>query len=106
MSVVDLAGRLTVLLRDNRAAMRGLAWSPSGEEIWFTAAKANEDMAFWSVDLEGRERLRLPAPMGLVLFDVARDGRVLIGRETSLRHVEALVPAARGPATSRSARTR
>ena len=83
VSVIDLAGRRTVLLRDNRAAMRGLAWSPSGEEIWFTAAKANEDMAFWSVDLEGRERLRLSAPTGLVLFDVARDGRVLIGRDVA-----------------------
>jgi Tol biopolymer transport system component len=97
VSVVDLGGRRTPLLRGNRAALRGLAWSPTGAEVWFTAAKANEDMAFWAVDLEGHERLRLSAPTGLVLFDVARDGRILIGRETSLRHVEALVPGSARP---------
>ena len=92
VNVVDLGGRRTPLLGENRAALRGLAWSPSGDEVWFTAAKANEDMAFWAVDLRGRERLLLAAPTGLVLLDVARDGRILIGRETSLRHVEALLP--------------
>jgi Tol biopolymer transport system component len=93
INVVDLAGRRTVLAREPRAALRGLAWSPAGDELWFTAARySSDDMSLWAVDLRGRERLLLAAPTGLILFDVSRDGRILIGRETSLRHVEALVP--------------
>jgi eukaryotic-like serine/threonine-protein kinase len=92
VSVIDLSGRRRTLVREARTASRGLAWSPAGDEIWFTAAKGAEDMALWAVDLQGRERLLLAAPTSLVLHDVSRDGRILIGRETSLRHVEALVP--------------
>ena len=92
LSVVDLGGHRTVLTTENRAALRGLAWSPAGDEIWFTAAKSSEDMAVWAIDLHGRERLLLSGPTGLLLYDVSRDGRLLIGRETSLRHVEALAP--------------
>jgi eukaryotic-like serine/threonine-protein kinase len=97
LSVVDLGGRRTVLTKEHRAALRGLAWSPAGDEIWFTAAKSNEDMSVWAVDLQGRERLLLSGPTGLILYDVARDGRLLIGRETSLRHVEALLPGSPRP---------
>ena len=95
LSVVDLGGRRTVLTKEHRAALRGLAWSPAGDEIWFTAAKSSEDMSVWAVDLQGRERLLLAGPTGLVLYDVSRDGRLLLGRETSLRHVEALLPGQR-----------
>jgi len=97
LSVIDLGGRRTVLTKESRAALRGLAWSPAGDEVWFTAAKSNEDMAVWAVDLQGRERLLLSGPTGLLLFDVSRDGRLLIGRETSLRHVEALLPGSARP---------
>ena len=92
VSVVDLSGHRTVLTREDRSGLRGLAWSPAGDEVWFTAAKANANMSVWSVDLQGRERLLLSGPTGLLLYDVSRDGRLLLGRETSLRHVEALLP--------------
>jgi hypothetical protein len=54
-------------------------------------------MSLWAVDLQGRERLLLAGPTGTILYDVSRDGHVLIGRETSLRHVEALVPGSSRP---------
>ena len=98
LSVVDLGGRRTVLTKEHRASLRGLAWSPAGDEIWFTAAKSNEDMSVWAVDLQGRERLLLSgANRAHTLYDVSRDGRLLIGRETSLRHVEALLPGSARP---------
>jgi hypothetical protein len=43
VSVIDLAGRQRALVREPRAASRGLAWSAAGDEIWFTAAKASDD---------------------------------------------------------------
>jgi eukaryotic-like serine/threonine-protein kinase len=71
--------------------VRGLAWSPSGDEIWFTATAGTDDKALLAVDMRGRERLLLAGPTDLLLFDVAPDGRMLLGRETALRHVEALL---------------
>jgi eukaryotic-like serine/threonine-protein kinase len=62
------------------ASLEGLAWSASGSEVWFTAAKAGSSSALWALDGTGRERVLLPATGRLVLHDVARDGRMLIER--------------------------
>jgi WD40 repeat protein len=66
----------------------GLAWSPSGREIWFTAirdqarsavhAVDSPARAVYAVDLSARVRLVSKMPGSLTLFDVARDGRVLM----------------------------
>jgi WD40 repeat protein len=56
----------------------GLAWSPSGREIWFTATQDLERSSVYAVDLSSRVRLVSRIPGRLVLFDVARDGRVLM----------------------------
>jgi Tol biopolymer transport system component len=57
---------------------RGLAWSPKGDEIWFAAADAGSDDSLRAVNLSGRVRLLLAAPITMLLQDVAADGRVLI----------------------------
>ena len=57
---------------------RGLAWSPKGDEIWFAAADAGSDDLLRAVNLSGRVRLLLTAPITMLLQDVAADGRVLI----------------------------
>jgi Tol biopolymer transport system component len=90
IAIVDRAGKRTSLTRTSAAA-RGLAWSPAGDEIWFTAVGASEDKSLRAVDLKGRERLLLAGPTDLLLLDVGRDGRILLGRETAFRHVEALL---------------
>jgi dipeptidyl aminopeptidase/acylaminoacyl peptidase len=97
VAVVDLAGRRAALTDSNLSAVRGLAWSPSGDEVWFTAAIDNSDMSLFAVDLQGRRRVLLAGPATFLLFDVSRDGRLLIGHETSLRHVEALLPGSPRP---------
>ena len=96
VAVVDLRGNKQTLSKDCEA-VRGIAWSPTGEEIWFTAARNGENMALRAVDLAGRERLLLHGLTHVLLFDVSRDGSVLLGRETSLRHVEALVAGQKEP---------
>jgi hypothetical protein len=97
---VDLAGHKTTLTKSHWSSIEGLCWSPSGDEVLFTAASdiETEDQGLRAVDVaSGRERLVLAGPVNLVLFDVSRDGRLLLGRATNLRHVEALVPGAPGP---------
>jgi len=82
--VVDRQGRRTRLTEDF-GSTEGLAWSPKGDEIFFTAAKVGIDSALHAVTLDGRLRTVLPAMGRLVLRDVSPDGRFLVER-TTLRH--------------------
>jgi eukaryotic-like serine/threonine-protein kinase len=77
--VVDRSGTKTVL-STGWARLRGIAWSPDGGEVWFTATRAGtrELPALWAVSLEGRERLVARTPVELFLNDIGGDGRVLL----------------------------
>ena len=59
-------------------SVQGLAWSPDGREVWFTASKGGMVRALRAVDLTGHERLVYGSPVDLQLQDIARDGRVLV----------------------------
>lgn len=76
VSVVDLAGHKTTLTKQ-WGSEDGLAWAPSGSEIWFTAVDRGYDRNLWAVSLSGKLRQVLTAVGGLTLQDVAADGRVL-----------------------------
>ena len=94
IAVVDLSGAKKTLTGTWAGGVRGLAWSPSGEEVWFTATPDDSNLAVRAVDLAGRQRVLLAGVTDLTLFDVSREGRLLLGRANSLRTVEAL-PAGR-----------
>ncbi len=89
VAVVDLGGRKTEL-STGWSAVRGLAWSPSGSEVWFSARRAGEGLSVYGVDLRGRVRSLLRTPGSVVLLDVSHDGRVLLAREDDTRHIMAL----------------
>jgi Tol biopolymer transport system component len=80
--IVDLQGNHKTL-SSGWVSADGLAWSPSGEEIWFTATKTGIGRAIQAVNLSGKERLIARAPAELTLLDIAQDGRVLLRRETT-----------------------
>jgi len=90
VAVVDLAGKVTAL-STGWVSAEGLAWSPNGKEIWFTATKAGVSRALFAVDLAGRERLINCAPAELTILDTARDGRVLLKRELTRHHIKAQI---------------
>ena len=83
--VVDGSGHRTVL-STGWMEVSGLAWSPDGREVWFTAGgPARGGVGSWgtlkelhAVSLAGRERLLLRMAGNLTLRDVSRDGRVLL----------------------------
>ena len=81
--VVDSSGknRLT-----GPPAGTGLAWSPRGDEIWFTGA------ALQAVTLSGKVRHVAGFPGGVTLLDIARDGRVLFNRINWRREIVGLAP--------------
>jgi eukaryotic-like serine/threonine-protein kinase len=97
VAVVDRAGRKTTLTGRAQYSIRGIAWAPSGREVFFTASQDADERSLRAVDMSGRERLVLAGPTNLILFDVSRGGRVLLGRETDVHHVEALVSGAVRP---------
>ena len=60
--------------------IQGLAWSPDGKEIWFTASKSGTDRTLYATSLDGKERIVARLPGALMLLDIAKDGRVLLVR--------------------------
>jgi dipeptidyl aminopeptidase/acylaminoacyl peptidase len=68
------------------------SWSPSGDEIWFTASDAAEDRPLEAVTLSGRRRTLARIPGALTLYDVSRDGLVLLEHAFSRNRVLARAP--------------
>jgi len=91
VAMVDLQGRKTTLAR-GFVREQGLAWSPRGDEVWFTAARSGSARALYAVTLEGKERLLLRVPGALTILDVGRDGRALLAEEKLRREVYGRAP--------------
>jgi Tol biopolymer transport system component/predicted Ser/Thr protein kinase len=79
VNVIDLAGNNAVL-SDGYWSARGLAWSPDGGEILFSASLSGGSYTVYGVTLSGKRRIASQAPGGLTIQDVARDGRWLVNR--------------------------
>jgi hypothetical protein len=77
LAMVDLSGDKKNLTQEWEGE-EGLAWSPKGDEIWFTATSAGADRELFAVTPSGKLRVLLRIPGGLTLHDIAPDGRVLL----------------------------
>ena len=91
IAVIDLAGRRRVLA-DGWVSAQGLAWSPAGDEVWFTAAREGNARALYAVTLAGKQRLLDRTAGGMTLHDIASDGRALLTRDTTRLGIVALAP--------------
>ena len=89
VAIVDLSGKKTELTRQWYGT-QGLAWLPDGKEIWFTASELGLFHYITAVNLSGKQRLVTRVPGSLVMFDIWRDGRVLLARADRRREVMAL----------------
>lgn len=63
------------------AVARGLAWYPSGQEIWFTATRDASASSLFAVSLSGNLRSVGKTAGSIVLNDISRDGHVLLTSE-------------------------
>jgi hypothetical protein len=80
IAVIDRAKTKTTLSR-GWLDIEGVAWTPSGNEIWFSA----RDVSGWgifAVTLAAKQRVVVRSPGMLLLHDIAPDGRVLAARES------------------------
>jgi len=89
VAIVDVSGHKTELTREWYGT-QGLAWSPDGQEVWFTASELGLFHYITAVNLSGKQRLVTRVPGSLVVFDIWRDGRVLLARADRRREVMAL----------------
>ncbi len=76
VAMVDRSGKRKTL-SSGWESEQGIAWSPSGKEIWFTATQAGSARGLFAVTTSGRQRAVATTPSGMKLQDIARDGRVL-----------------------------
>lgn len=89
ISVFDLKGNRKVL-SSGWSYAQGLAWSPSGNEIWFGASK---ETAFpkdiYAVTMSGKERLILRLTNEVFLDDISRDQSVLLQSNSDRAEINA-----------------
>ncbi|HEX9687625.1 MAG TPA: protein kinase, partial [Thermoanaerobaculia bacterium] len=85
VAVVDLAGKKTVL-SDGYWGEEGLAWTPSGDEVLFSAGQAYDNFVTYAVDLGGRRRIALQSAGGITIHD-ARSDRWLATRDDFLKEL-------------------
>ncbi len=91
VAVVDLAGKKTTLCT-GWDSIQGIAWSPAGDEIWFTATRTGGDRSLYAVNLSGTVRLLERVPGELTLLDVDHEGNVLLTRGNDRAGMIGLAP--------------
>jgi hypothetical protein len=80
--LVPLPGGEPRVLSSGWMSLVGLAWRPSGEEVWFTATGETGSRTLRAVSLNGRVREVYRMPGNLTLHDVSKGGRVLLAHDT------------------------
>ena len=78
VAVVDRSGKQQILSTGWRVTGNYLAWSPKGDEIWFTGSKRGWSAPLHAVSLSRGERTLLRLPGWISLQDVSAEGRVLL----------------------------
>ena len=94
VTVIDEAGNRKQLTPEY-ATVQGLAWSKTGEELWYTAAATSTNRILRGVTLSGKVREILSVPLILRIQDIAPDGRVLLASEHVQSEISGIDPETR-----------
>ena len=95
--ILDRNGKELTRTRVTNNSTEGLAWSPSGAEIWYAGAiEQGWSDTIYGLARDGKQRIVFRLPGMLRLHDVSRDGRILLTREIWRDEVQF-----RGPGDSR-----
>ena len=74
------------------SSVEGLAWTPNGKEVWYSAVPAGAARSIYALDLAGKERLIYRSPGGLTIHDISRSGQVLLTTDKARIGISALAP--------------
>ncbi len=88
-AIVDSSGKKRAISGDCEST-QGLAWSPKGDEVWFTCSQKGLSRSLEASTVAGRQRSLLRVPGSLLLGGVADDGTVLLSHDIGRRGVSAL----------------
>jgi eukaryotic-like serine/threonine-protein kinase len=80
VAIVDQAGNKKTLSGEF-VSLQGVAWWPTGNEVWFTGTTSGSSRELRAVTLAGKERLVYLGTGTLTLHDISKDGRVLFSRD-------------------------
>ncbi len=80
LMVFDRSGKSRTL-SSGWESLEGLAWSPSGKEIWFSATITGEQYCIHAVSLSGKDRTVYCGTAPTRVLDVSSSGRVLVSTE-------------------------
>jgi dipeptidyl aminopeptidase/acylaminoacyl peptidase len=94
-TLIDRDRKVQRALWEHRYDDYGVAWAPSGREVWFTGGGSLDTRDVYAVDLEGQKRLVYRSAGTLSLVDTAPDGRALLHRALDRYGAMALLPGAR-----------
>jgi eukaryotic-like serine/threonine-protein kinase len=89
--ILDIHGK-TKASSSFYSSVEGLAWSPDGKEVWFSAVPSGSARSVYGLDFSGKERLIYRSPGGLTIHDISRTGLVLLTADKSRVGISALAP--------------
>ncbi len=90
------AGAPALVLAGGMRAVAGLAWAPSGKEIWISALrKASDNPAVFAVSMPGQIRLLTQSANWLSIHDVSPIGELLAASTVSRVGIRGLLPGER-----------
>jgi eukaryotic-like serine/threonine-protein kinase len=93
VGVIDPSGKAKRTLSADWSNATGVpCWRSDGAEVWFTAARPGEPAALWAVDRSTKLRLVARVPDMLELYDISRDGRVLLAQHRLLGFLPGVAP--------------
>ncbi|MFZ3215532.1 MAG: protein kinase [Candidatus Acidiferrales bacterium] len=90
-AVVDLHGNRKRLSSVYGSA-QGLAWSPNGNEVWFSAVTNGVYRTLYATTAKGHDRALVSAPADIDIQDALPDGRILINNLSSRRVLMVVTP--------------
>ena len=89
VAVVDRRGRATTLV-SGLSSVYGAAWSPGGDEVWFTGTENGANRALQAVTLRGRRRPLAQVFGSMQLDAVSPSGKTLLTHDQRKQHVFSL----------------
>lgn len=80
IAVFDLASQTKTDISTGWRSLKGLAWNPKNNEIWFGGSRIGKKLSINAVSLTGQERLNLyeVGVLGARIDDISDDGKMLI----------------------------
>jgi eukaryotic-like serine/threonine-protein kinase len=80
--LVDRSGKVSTISA-GWESLEGIAWVPSGKEVWFSGAESGEQYCIHAVSLSGKQRTVYCGTSPTIMHDITPSGRTLVAADAS-----------------------